>query len=321
MKNIHKETIPVFFAANDNYVHCLAVAISSLIENASREYQYRIFIMNDGFRSEHYVNLKSFEREGFEIVFVDMHEELSRIVENEYNLLRCDYITLTIYFRLFIAVMFPEYKKGIYLDGDLVVLGDISKLYEHDLHDNLFGACKDESIKGVKPFQDYIDTVVGVEPADYINSGVLLLNMEKLREVDIAGKFIYLINKYSFSSVAPDQDYLNALAFGKIEFIENSWNVYPGMSSPMAANPMIVHYNLFAKPWHYKGIPFESHFWDYSKKTPYYKESLSILENFSERQRSQDNDNLNHMFERAAAISKEPVTFRAVFNTGKESRL
>ncbi len=321
MTNKNKETIPVFFASNDGYVHCLSVAISSLIENASKDYQYKIYIMNDGLSQERMDNLKSFEREGFEIVFVDMHRKLAHIVENKYNLLRCDYISLTIYFRLFIAEMFPEYSKGIYLDGDLVVLGDISKLYTYDLGDNLIGACIDDSIKGVEPFQKYIDAVVGVDPSGYINSGVLLLNMTKLRESNIAGRFLHLINSYGFSSIAPDQDYLNAMCVGKIAFIDNAWNVYPGMKGPMAENPMIVHYNLFEKPWHYKGIPLESHFWDYSRKTPFYSESLSILENFKDEQRRHDSENLNHMFERAASIAKENVTFRSVFNTGKEARL
>ena len=57
------------------------------------------------------------------------------------NRLRADYFTPTIFFRLFIPSMFPEYSKGIYLDSDIVVLGDISKLYRVDIENYLLGAC------------------------------------------------------------------------------------------------------------------------------------------------------------------------------------
>ena len=46
-----------------------------------------------------------------------------------------DYYSKTTYFRLFIAEMFPEIDKAIYIDSDTVVLGDIAQLYDYDLGD------------------------------------------------------------------------------------------------------------------------------------------------------------------------------------------
>lgn len=37
------------------------------------------------------------------------------------NRLRSDYFTMTIYFRIFIPDMYPEYDKAIYIDSDIVV--------------------------------------------------------------------------------------------------------------------------------------------------------------------------------------------------------
>ena len=38
------------------------------------------------------------------------------------NRLRSDYFTMTIYFRIFIPDMYPEYDKAIYIDSDIVVM-------------------------------------------------------------------------------------------------------------------------------------------------------------------------------------------------------
>ena len=42
--------------------------------------------------------------------------------------------------------MFPQYDKGIYLDADTVVTGDIAKLYNIDLHDKLVAGTSDTFI-------------------------------------------------------------------------------------------------------------------------------------------------------------------------------
>ena len=84
--------------------------------------------------------------------------------------------------------MFPEYKKGLYLDSDIIVLGDISKLYNNDIQDNIIGACVDMSIQDVPEFLNYVENAVGIDRAKYVNSGVLLMNLEKMREEKFSSK-------------------------------------------------------------------------------------------------------------------------------------
>ena len=55
-----------------------------------------------------------------------------------------EYYSKTTYVRLFIAEMFPEIDKAIYIDSDTVVLGDIAQLYAYDLGDAYVGACKEQ---------------------------------------------------------------------------------------------------------------------------------------------------------------------------------
>ena len=57
------------------------------------------------------------------------------------------------------------------------------------------------------------------------------------------------------------------------------------------------------------------------KDTPYYDKIKYIKENYSEKDKKQDNKFMNQMIERAYALTKEQKTFKNVFETGKEQRL
>ena len=87
--------------------------------------------------------------------------------------------------------MFPEYDKAIYIDSDTCIPGDISELYNIDLKDNLFGGCTDISCQDNEILCEYFRLNAGVSIKEYINSGVLLMNMKKLREVDFENHFLY----------------------------------------------------------------------------------------------------------------------------------
>lgn len=313
--------IPVFFAADENYVPYLAVAIKSLIKNASREHEYKIYVMHDGINAENQARIKAYEEEGFEIIFKEMKAGFEQIKDEENSRLRCDYFTLTIYFRLFIPAMFPEYDKGIYLDSDVVVEGDISKLYETDLEGNLIGACKDLSIREIEPFMVYVEQSVGVDRMKYINSGVLLMDLKRLREAELDRRFLELYTTYHFDSIAPDQDYINAMCYGKIYDLPEEWDIMPNENRDIISNPQLIHYNLFAKPWMYKNIQYEEYFWKYAKMAGFYEENLENQKNYTDEQKQADTESAKRMVETAIQIVENGRKFASVFNSGKEERL
>ena len=63
--------IPIFFSTDDNYIPYLDVAIASLVANASKEYNYRIVVLNTGLKDENIVKVKLNERPGFVIDFIN----------------------------------------------------------------------------------------------------------------------------------------------------------------------------------------------------------------------------------------------------------
>ena len=144
-----REEIPIFFSVDDNYAPYLSVALDSLIRNAGRRYQYHLIVLYQNLSRKNRRKLQQLATGYAKITFVSMEGKLQMITDQMNSRLRCDYFTLTIYFRLLIPAMFPQYDKGIYLDSDIVVLGDIAELYEVELGDNLRGACTDWSIQEI----------------------------------------------------------------------------------------------------------------------------------------------------------------------------
>lgn len=313
--------IPVFFASDDNYAPFLSVAIVSLLENCNKDYFYKIHVIHDNMSKKNMEKIKSLETSYSEIIFDSISNNLDFIGDNLDNRLRPDLFTLTIYFRLFIPDMFKEYNKAIYIDSDIVVTGDISKLYNTDLENNYIGASRDKSIIGIKEFEDYFTYGVGINYKDYINSGVLLLNMEELRNKGLSQKFLYLFNKYHFENVDPDQAYLNFMCNGKIKYIDNSWNAMPNTTGDFIDNPNIIHYNLFFKPWHYDNITYEEYFWKYAKKSGFYDKIIDIKNNFTDELKEKDKIHLDNMLERARMISQSSNNFRTVYENKQEGRL
>ena len=315
------KTIPIFFTIDAPYAPYLSVAIASLVDNASKEYNYNIHVVYESITDSAMKKLKTLERDNVKIIFNKMQKELESITNRKENLLRTDIFTLTIYFRLFIPEMFPEYKKAIYLDSDTCILGDVSELYNYDLQDNLFGGCNDISCQDNATLCAYFANNAGAEINDYINSGVLLMNMEKLREVNFANHFLYLLNKYHFDTVCPDQDYINAMAYGKILHLPNEWDAMPTNGSLVFEHPKIVHYNLFSKPWHYDNVDYEEYFWKYAERSLFKDEIFKEKNKFTKEMQREDIKVLDNLVNRAEKIMHNEVTFKKVFESGQEKRI
>ena len=280
-KRILKEEIPIFFSTDDNYVPYLDVAIRSLIANASKDYQYKIIVLNTGLNKENVAKVEALENENFTIEFADISSVIDHIVHklpNKYH------FGLATWYRLFIQSLFPQYKKVIYIDCDLIVLGDISKLYFTDLEDNYVAGVVENWILHSPIFSYYTKEAVGVESKNYINAGVLVMDLEKFRENKIEEKFVELINAYNFNVIDPDQAYINYLCHGKIKYLPFEWNRTP-LKNVVCENPNIVHYALGAKPWQDPNVYLGNYFWDYAKESPFYNAILNIKDSFGDLER------------------------------------
>ena len=278
-----RKEIPIFFSTDDNYIPYLDVAVSSLIANASRDYSYRIIVLNTGLRSDNIAKVKQNERPGFAIDFIDISKRIEKIRSHFKNIYHFSIVT---YYRLFIASLFPQYDKILYLDCDIVVLGDVAELYHTDLGQNILGAVADQYVCNTMEFRLYAEKAIGVDPDTYFNAGILVISLDQFRKNRIEQKFIKLITEYDFDLLDPDQAYLNYLCFGKTHMLPNGWNKEP-MALPCEGKKNIVHYALYKKPWQYDDVMDGEYFWHYAEKSPFYAQILQNKAAFTHRERMQ----------------------------------
>lgn len=270
-----KGTIPLFFATDDNYLPFLAVTLQSLWENSSHDYDYKIYVLHSGVRKEFEEKIMHFSKDGFIISFVDVTEPLKKIS----SLLHLrDYYTNTTYFRVFIAEMFPEYDKALYLDCDTVILGDISALYGYDLGDNLIAGAPCEGVNSYEVYREYVRTVDGLDPDYFFNAGVILMNLKAFREENFYGQFAELLGMYKFTLIQ-DEDYLNVLCQDRVLRLPRAWNKTPVGKDLLPREELrIVHYLMTWKPWRYDDIPYGEYFWEYAKQTEFYEYMKEIFD-------------------------------------------
>ena len=110
--------------------------------------------------------------------------------------------------------MYPEYEKVLYMDCDIVVLGDIAELYNTDISNLYLAASPEEVMAEVKVFGDYAEKALDVPVSEYFNAGIMVMNLSEFRKQKIEEKFFEMINRFRFR-VTQDEDYLNVLCKGK----------------------------------------------------------------------------------------------------------
>ena len=313
--------IPIFFTIDDSYAPFLAVALNSAIKNSDPQRNYKAIVLYQDLGADNISRLQSLQTENFKIELMPIRANMEALDDRMSNRLRCDYFTLTIYFRLFIPSMFPQYDKGIYIDSDVVLTDDIAKLFDIDIGENYIGACNDLSIADIPPLVAYTEKAVGVNAKEYINSGVLLMNLKKMRDDDLEGHFLSLLNKYHFDSIAPDQDYLNAMCNGKIYYLEEKWDTMPNDAKPMLTETSLIHYNLFSKPWCYDGIQYEEQFWNYAQDCGFIDEIREFKASYTEDKKKADSECLELLVSRGMEIPENDITFKKMNEKGVRIRL
>lgn len=282
---MERPSIPIFYACDDAFVKFTIVSLSSMMQNASREYDYQIYVLHTGISEGMMERLNALEDDDFSITFCDVTEYLTSLSD---KLPIRDYYSKTTYYRLFIAEMFPEYNKAIYIDSDTVVQGDISELYNTDIGDAYVGACHEQAMVQEDVYGTYVEKVVGVSRHNYFNAGVLLINCDEFRMRFVLDKFIHYLHFYDFV-VTQDEDYLNLICKDHVYWLDQRWNteVFGEIPYPIE-EARVVHYIMTNKPWHYSDCRYGDLFWKYAAKTSVYGELQEILKNYTDEQREND---------------------------------
>ena len=138
------------------------------------------------------------------------------------------------------AKLLPEEHKVLSLDIDVIINDDISELWDIDMTDYY--------IAGVPETQK-----TGKMNTTYVNFGVIMMNLDKIREDGIDDTIINSLNRDRWG--CPEQDAFNHFCDGKIYAL-------PGMYNATRAGRITVDTDV-EKISHYAGIKYWKHYKPY----------------------------------------------------------
>lgn len=113
------------------------------------------------------------------------------------------------YYRLLAPQILPgDLKKVLYLDPDILVINPLRPLWETDLGGCAFAAA---SHSGLTDVMNDVNRVRLGTDHDYFNSGVMLMDLEKAREIVKPEEIFDCVREHSAELFLPDQDVFNFL--------------------------------------------------------------------------------------------------------------
>lgn len=309
--------IPIFYACDDNFIKYTVVSLHSMISNASREHKYHVYVLHTGVSEKMMRRVQELENENFSVSFEDVGEYLRSISD---RLPIRDYYSKTTYYRLFIAEMFPQYSKAIYIDSDTVVQGDISELYNTDIGDAYVGACHEQAMVQVDEYGTYVEKVMGISRHNFFNAGMLLINCRRFRDGAVLDKFIRLLGIYNFV-VTQDEDYLNVICKDHVYWLDQRWNteIFGEIPYPIE-QAHILHYIMTNKPWHYVDCRYGDVFWKYAGQTAVCDDILEELHNYTDEQRERDRISCDNLLSLAVSETAKQNNYLNMLNREKRAQ-
>jgi lipopolysaccharide biosynthesis glycosyltransferase len=250
------EPIVLVATVDDNYVMPMTVTIGSAFKNLKSESsRISLYVIDGGIRpstkEKAEATLKS---DRLEITWLRPDPEKLKVVPQN--------VVIAYYYRLLMAEILPqEISKVIYLDADMVVLGDLQELWDMDMEDSFVLAATNGNSLSTAPGLSNYEQLGLDSNAAYFNAGLLVANLDKWREANLTTKFFDFFVKNQATVKEHDQDILNATLAGKWKRISSQWNQLPqfylfpdGVKDfesleRVINHPYIIHYGG-AKPWH-----------------------------------------------------------------------
>lgn len=312
-----EKKIPIFYACDDSFAKFTVVSLHSMIKNASLKYKYHIYILHTDISVEMKKKLLDMQTDEFEISFENVSTYLESVSE---KLPIRDYYSKTTYYRLFIAEMFAEYDKAIYIDSDTIVQGDISELYNTDIGDSYLGACHEQAMVQVDEYGTYVEKVIGVSRHNFFNAGIILINCGRFRDHSVLDKFIEYLHEYDFV-VTQDEDYLNLICKDHVYWLDQRWNTEIFKEIPYdIKEAKILHYIMTNKPWHYDDCRHGDIFWSYASETSVYEDILDMLNSYTEEEKRRDRISCDKLLHLAVKETNKEDNYLNNVNKNKRSK-
>ena len=279
--------IPIVAISDAKQAFALATLFVNLMETKAKETVYELnALVAPDFTDEDVAKIKSLEHsyQDCKINIIKMDNRFDHIKNG------IGYIANCRAYKMCMADMFPQYDKILYLDTDMLVFEDLSPLYNTDMSDNYIGGVF--SIDHYLNRRELIEKLNIPDMTDYVNAGMLLMNLAEIRKNRIEEKLQALIGSYNDSV---DQHIFNKVCYGHIKHLPFKYNVFKSSEwmydnkealvcmtgeelDEIINSPAIYHYTGKEKPWNTLKIKYGVRWIWYYKKTAYKDLKLILAE-------------------------------------------
>ena len=257
-----KKHIPIFCATDENFATFASLMMKSLLMHTNSFIEF--YVMDGGIEEKTKKliekDLKNFSNK--RIQYIDMSPYNLKRFPNSGRFAR---FSENAYARYFIPEIAPSLSKAIYMDVDIIVKQDVIELFDQDLKKYPIGATPCDfnigcsmigQVKRICPDVD-INSIA-------FNSGILLMDIQKLIQMDFTNKAISLTEIYKDKLVYPDQDILNIIFENnylpldyRFDFVHSALPCMKKTKGIKTIKPLMTHYTI--KPWK-QNVPFQEDF-------------------------------------------------------------
>ena len=233
----------ILTAINENWVLPARALIAS-IKDSNRKTHINIYIMFSELSSSSINQILSDETQWCKIIPVKVDDS---------DILHIDSTTKEAYLRLFASVVLPhDIDRIMWIDADIVVTKPLQEFYDQPIDDYYYIACSEVgNLKGKRKAR--LENLHLPEDFPYINSGVLMINLQEIRKVETWVDDIDLYIKTTDSDLLyADQDIINVLfnANGKVKVLKPPCFYNQRASKEYYRKPYaVLHYAGKNKPW------------------------------------------------------------------------
>lgn len=255
MENHQGASANLLFCVNQKMLGLMSACLKSLLRSGGYGY-YDVFVLHSDLEESIQRAMERDFQERVTFHFLQVPEELFADFPETARYPR------QIYYRLAAPLLLPrELDRILYLDVDVVVINSLRTFYEMDFESSYFAGCTHTREFLTKLNQARLQSDKAVA---YINTGVLLMNLNVLRQVIRLEEISAYVREHEKALILPDQDILTALYGDKIKLADSLrynlsdrvLNFYNG-SHPkekrdvnwVRRNTAIIHYCGRNKPW------------------------------------------------------------------------
>ena len=208
----YKNNIHICVSLNNKYIYPLLVSMESVLINSDKNktyITYHILCTPDITENTLFI-IKSLMRRystNLELILYNMGNSF---------IYRFGFKSQAVYYRLLTPIIL-NIDKIIYLDGDTITLKDLSDMYKIEFNDNYMLGFLDIQSGGV----DYL----GKRTEKYTNTGVILLNLEKIRNDNKIFEMLNIVNTTIFLP-SQDQTVFNFVLYPKIGRLPSKYGIW-----------------------------------------------------------------------------------------------